>query len=218
MRRGLAGRGRAARRPTGLLAPTARGRAQPVGPARAPKADPAQGQGQVGDPGLPVGRHVAHRHLGPEAGRRLRLHGRFLRRSSTPTWPGIQLGELFPKLAKQADKFSLIRSMTHRNNGHETAAYLMQTGPHPGRAAGLSQRRSGVRAVQEPRIQRAHPALRGADPAAGPVLGRRLPGAEVQAVRHRRRPERTPVRGGRRGRPRHHRRAAEGPPRRCSAA
>jgi hypothetical protein len=33
-----------------------------------------------------------------------------------------------PNLAKQADKFSLIRSMTHRNNGHETAAYLMQTG------------------------------------------------------------------------------------------
>ncbi len=45
---------------------------------------------------------------------------------------GIQLGELFPLLAKQADKFSLIRSMTHRNNGHETAAYLMQTGHVPG--------------------------------------------------------------------------------------
>jgi uncharacterized protein (DUF1501 family) len=46
--------------------------------------------------------------------------------------PGIQIGELFPLLAKQADKFSLIRSMTHRNNGHETAAYLMQTGHTPG--------------------------------------------------------------------------------------
>jgi len=45
---------------------------------------------------------------------------------------GIRLGELFPSLAKQADKFSLIRSMTHRNNGHETAAYLMQTGHTPG--------------------------------------------------------------------------------------
>jgi len=45
---------------------------------------------------------------------------------------GIQLGELFPELAKQADKFSLIRSMTHRNFGHETAAYLMQTGHTPG--------------------------------------------------------------------------------------
>lgn len=46
--------------------------------------------------------------------------------------PGIQIGELFPSLAKQADKYSLIRSMTHRNNGHETAAYLMQTGHTPG--------------------------------------------------------------------------------------
>ena len=45
---------------------------------------------------------------------------------------GIQIGELFPELAKQADKYSLIRSMTHRNNGHETAAYMMQTGHMPG--------------------------------------------------------------------------------------
>lgn len=45
---------------------------------------------------------------------------------------GIQLSELFPNMAKQADKFSLIRSMTHRNNGHETAAYLMQTAHTPG--------------------------------------------------------------------------------------
>ena len=45
---------------------------------------------------------------------------------------GIQIGELFPNMAKQADKFSLIRSMTHRNNGHETAAYLMQTAHAPG--------------------------------------------------------------------------------------
>ncbi|MGD0897119.1 MAG: DUF1501 domain-containing protein [Thermoguttaceae bacterium] len=45
---------------------------------------------------------------------------------------GIQIGSLFPRLAKQADKFSLIRSMTHGNDGHETAAYLMQTGHKPG--------------------------------------------------------------------------------------
>ena len=45
---------------------------------------------------------------------------------------GIQVNSVFPELAKQADKFSLIRGMTHRNNGHETAAYLMQTGHTPG--------------------------------------------------------------------------------------
>jgi uncharacterized protein (DUF1501 family) len=44
---------------------------------------------------------------------------------------GIRIGELLPQLAKQADKFSLIRSMTHGNNGHETAAYLVQTGRNP---------------------------------------------------------------------------------------
>lgn len=41
---------------------------------------------------------------------------------------GIRIGQLLPELAKQADKYSLIRSMTHGNNGHETAAYLVQTG------------------------------------------------------------------------------------------
>jgi hypothetical protein len=41
---------------------------------------------------------------------------------------GIELCNWFPHLAKQADKYSLIRSMTHGINGHETAAYLMQTG------------------------------------------------------------------------------------------
>jgi len=45
---------------------------------------------------------------------------------------GIQLGALFPHLAKQADKYALIRSATHGINGHETAAYLMQTGHKPG--------------------------------------------------------------------------------------
>ncbi|MEN6493949.1 MAG: DUF1501 domain-containing protein [Thermoguttaceae bacterium] len=45
---------------------------------------------------------------------------------------GVQLSYLFPQLAKQADKYALIRSMTHGNNGHETAAYLMQTGHQPG--------------------------------------------------------------------------------------
>ncbi|MEA1949893.1 MAG: DUF1501 domain-containing protein [Planctomycetota bacterium] len=46
--------------------------------------------------------------------------------------PGIQISALFPKLAKQADKYALIRSMTHGIFGHETAAYLMQTGHKPG--------------------------------------------------------------------------------------
>jgi len=45
---------------------------------------------------------------------------------------GILIGELLPLLAKQADKYSIIRSMTHGINGHETAAYMVQTGRPPG--------------------------------------------------------------------------------------
>ncbi|MBM3892461.1 MAG: DUF1501 domain-containing protein, partial [Verrucomicrobia bacterium] len=45
---------------------------------------------------------------------------------------GIQICELLPLLAKQADKYSIIRSMTHGNGGHETAAYMVQTGRKPG--------------------------------------------------------------------------------------
>jgi hypothetical protein len=41
---------------------------------------------------------------------------------------GIRINELLPLLAKQADKYSLIRSMTHGVNAHETASYTMQTG------------------------------------------------------------------------------------------
>ena len=41
---------------------------------------------------------------------------------------GMIISQLMPELAKQADKFSLIRSMTHGSNGHETAAYMTQTG------------------------------------------------------------------------------------------
>lgn len=41
---------------------------------------------------------------------------------------GIRLCELLPTLAQQADKYSLIRSLSHGVNAHETAAYMVQTG------------------------------------------------------------------------------------------
>jgi len=46
--------------------------------------------------------------------------------------PGIWINELLPLLARQADKYSLIRSLTHGINSHETAAYVVQTGNAPG--------------------------------------------------------------------------------------
>ncbi len=57
--------------------------------------------------------------------------------------PGLQIGELLPLLAKEADKFSLIRSMTHGINGHETASYAVQTG----RASGGREVFPGMGAV-----------------------------------------------------------------------
>ncbi len=46
---------------------------------------------------------------------------------------GVRIGQLLPKLATQADKYSIIRSMTHGVNSHETAAYIAQTGRKSGR-------------------------------------------------------------------------------------
>jgi len=45
---------------------------------------------------------------------------------------GLQINELLPLLAQQADKYSIIRSMTHGIYAHETASYAVQTGRKPG--------------------------------------------------------------------------------------
>ena len=53
--------------------------------------------------------------------------GPFVKTSVTNV-PGIEIGEKLPLLAKIADKYTIIRSMTHGINGHETASYVMETG------------------------------------------------------------------------------------------
>ena len=45
---------------------------------------------------------------------------------------GIQIGQMLPLLAKMADKYALLRGMTHGSNGHETASYMVQTGRKSG--------------------------------------------------------------------------------------
>ncbi|MBL8799458.1 MAG: DUF1501 domain-containing protein [Planctomycetia bacterium] len=54
--------------------------------------------------------------------------------------PGMQISELLPRVAQQADKCCVIRSVTHGDNLHTSAGYTMLTGsPHPaanGRSAG----------------------------------------------------------------------------------
>ncbi len=51
-----------------------------------------------------------------------------LSNTSSTNVDGIRIGELLPDLAQQADKYSIIRSMTHNVNAHETASYMTQTG------------------------------------------------------------------------------------------
>ncbi len=51
---------------------------------------------------------------------------------SIKTNAGFYIHEWLPELAKCADLYSVIRSMTHPFFGHETATYLMQTGRNPG--------------------------------------------------------------------------------------
>jgi hypothetical protein len=45
---------------------------------------------------------------------------------------GMQICQMLPELAKQADKYSILRGMTHGVNAHETASYLVQTGHKSG--------------------------------------------------------------------------------------
>ena len=54
-------------------------------------------------------------------------------KSLTTNVDGIQISDQLPLLAQQADKYTIIRSMTHGINAHETASYRVQTGHEPGR-------------------------------------------------------------------------------------
>mgnify|MGYP001357037502 CR=1 FL=1 len=45
---------------------------------------------------------------------------------------GIEIAQGLPLLAGIADRYAIIRSMTHGSNAHETASYMMQTGHEPG--------------------------------------------------------------------------------------
>jgi len=42
--------------------------------------------------------------------------------------PGVRLGELLPRLAKLADRYCLVRSMTHGNGGHDGGMHVCMTG------------------------------------------------------------------------------------------
>ncbi|MBO4492372.1 MAG: DUF1501 domain-containing protein [Lentisphaeria bacterium] len=132
--------------------------------------------------------------------------------------PGISISEFFPEMAKIADKYSIIRSMTHPHNGHETATYHAD-GTDAGRRYGLSCDRRGDRHVQEQRVPGRHSALRHSDRSQRTLLRSGLPERGIQPPRDRRRSERDPVHGGRdRAARRPDRRRAESPVRTAGTA
>ena len=52
--------------------------------------------------------------------------------SLTTNVPNIEISRSLPMLAQCADLYSIVRTMTHPTNHHETASYMMQTGREPG--------------------------------------------------------------------------------------
>ena len=139
-----------------------------------------------------MGRPVAPRHLRPKPEAGNDYCGPFDKPIATNV-DGIRIGELLPLLAKQADKYSIIRSMTHGINGHETAAYMVQTGRPPGGRDGLSRA-----SARWSRCSRATtPAIKGLIPPyivltepQGRFSEAGFPGLALQALRHRRRSRR----------------------------
>jgi len=48
------------------------------------------------------------------------------------TLPGFRICEYMPKLSRLAHLYTVVRSVTHKDNGHESAFYALMTGwPHP---------------------------------------------------------------------------------------
>ena len=47
------------------------------------------------------------------------------------TVPGMQISDVLPKTAKVADKFSILRSVTHGNSVHQDGYHTMMTGKKP---------------------------------------------------------------------------------------
>lgn len=59
-----------------------------------------------------------------------------VRKAIATNVPGIEIHELLPLTARHADKYAILRGMSHGTNAHETGTYVMQTGTEP--TGGLS--------------------------------------------------------------------------------
>jgi hypothetical protein len=71
-----------------------------------------------------------HDTLDPKPDAPAEIRGEF--KAIATNVPGIQIGELFPRLARRADKYCIVRSVTHKDTVHTSAGYSMLTGAvHP---------------------------------------------------------------------------------------
>ena len=171
-----------------------------------------EGPGQVGHPDLLVGRHVAQRHLGPETGLGLQLHGRA--RQGHPHQGGRNTDRRAVSPVGEAGRQILLdpqhdpRQWRARDGGLPDADR-----PQAGRAAGLPQRGRRLRLLQEGAVPGVAAAVHRHAPGRRAVLRRGLPGPRLQTVRHRRRPQRAPLRSPGNREPGNRRGAAKGPPR-----
>ena len=173
-----------------------------------PPPQHAEGQAELGHPDLAVGRPVAPGYLRSQA----RGGQRLLR----PAEQAIPTNVRHPHLRAVAPAGQAGRQVLAHPQ-HDPR----QQRPRDGRLHGADRpaarrprwsirARGGGLAVQglRRRLQGADSALHRAHPAAGAVLRGRLPGAALQALRHRRRPGPEAFHGRRRRGPGHHRPAA----------
>ncbi len=75
--------------------------------------------------------------MGPEARCSTRNSGEFQPVSTNV--PGTQIGEILPMCAQVADKFTILRSHSHGDNGHQTGRHQVLTGYPPNFADGQAQ-------------------------------------------------------------------------------
>ena len=75
-----------------------------------------------------------HEMWDPKPNAPLDVRGAF--RPISTAIPGVQFGEHMPKIARAADKFTVVRSMSHEDLDHGSAVYLALTGRYHARRSG----------------------------------------------------------------------------------
>jgi len=89
-----------------------------------------------------------------------------LKKTADTKIPGMRLGELMVKMAQQADKFAILRGLTHSSYAHEIGTYMMLTGTMPspelvypsmGAVVALKREEAGYKGVLPPFLTLTHP-------------------------------------------------------------